>query len=321
MTTQSKQRKLLLVASSGGHLAELLRLAPLLAAGDDSLWVTFRTPQTETLLAGRRVLFVPYIKPRALGSVLRAMVILLWRLKRERFDTAVSTGSGIALACFPIAWLRRLPTVYIESLGRVHGPSTTGRLLGRAGRTTMYTQSPSWATKKWAVHPSVLATYCAVERQSKPGPPKIFVTLGTIEGFPFDALVNAVLETGLADEHTVWQLGCTQFEGLPGTVHQLMSTDAYVACVRAADVVISHAGVGSLLVLLEEGVYPLLVARRGHRGEHVDDHQVQLRGMVNDLGVGRVIDAEELTADLVLSHITRRVIDLKVYETNVQAVA
>ena len=57
-------QKCLLVASSGGHIAQLNWLAGGAGVHEDSLWVSFRTPQTEALLAGRRVEWLDYVPPR-----------------------------------------------------------------------------------------------------------------------------------------------------------------------------------------------------------------------------------------------------------------
>ena len=45
-------RKLLLCASTGGHLWQLDRIARAFDVSDDSLWVTFDTDQTRSLLEG-----------------------------------------------------------------------------------------------------------------------------------------------------------------------------------------------------------------------------------------------------------------------------
>lgn len=299
--------KLLLIASTGGHLAELLRLEPLLRAHRSSLWVTFRTPQSEALLTGRNVLYLPYIKPRAFFAVAAAMAIFAGRLGRERYDGAVSTGSGIALACLPVARLRGIPTTYIESMGRTHGPSMTGRVLHALRGTHMFTQSGRWAAGRWRSHPNVLATYRAIPAPRAPEKPALFVTLGTIGGYRFDALVDAVLATGLADETTVWQLGCTTRDDLPGTVHAMLSSAEYQAAAAAADVVISHAGVGTLLSLLDLGLHPLMVGRRAHRGEHVDDHQADMEHLLEGLSVGDYLEVEDLTASAVVRAASFRV--------------
>jgi UDP-N-acetylglucosamine transferase subunit ALG13 len=133
-----------------------------------------------------------------------------------------------------------------------------------------------------------------------PTTPSLFVTLGTIEGYRFDSLVDAVLASGLADERTVWQLGfTTDRTDLPGQVHQMMPTAQFIDAALTADVVITHAGVGTFMGLLEMGIFPVLVTRRKHRGEHVDDHQMQIAELAEYLGVARAVDAPDLTADVI----------------------
>jgi UDP-N-acetylglucosamine transferase subunit ALG13 len=292
-------RKLLLVASTGGHLAQLVRLAPGLGASDDSLWVTFDSPQSRSLLAGKRVVHVPYVRPRDPRGVVRTALAVLKVLRTEKFDAAFSTGSGIALSALPLSSAFRIPTTYIESVSRVNGPSLSGRILAASRLVSLRTQHPAWADKRWTTHESVFSTFNSVTREASERP-SLFVTLGTIEGYRFDSMIDAVLATGLADESTVWQLGFTTGRtDLPGTVHQQMNQADFSAAALDADVVITHAGVGSLLGLLDAGIYPVLVTRRKSRGEHVDDHQVQIAGLVNELRVAIAVDAPELTAEVV----------------------
>ena len=301
------QRKLLLAASTGGHLAQLIRMAPALGASDDSLWVTFRTPQSESLLRGRRVMYVPYIRARDLSGTLAAARLIGQALKNEAFSEAISTGSAIALSALPMARAHGVPATYIESISRVNGPSLSGRLLAASQLVQVRTQHPSWADRRWQSHPPVLATYQSNERQVTHSP-RLFVTLGTIEGFRFDSLVDQVLASGLANETTTWQLGHTNREGLPGRSYLQMPAEDFVSAARSADVVISHAGVGTLLQLLDEGIYPVLVTRRRDRGEHVDDHQMQIAGTVNELNIGFACDAPELTRDSIIQASGRYVV-------------
>ena len=295
------QRKLLLVASTGGHLAQLVRLAPGLGASPASLWVTFDSMQSRSLLAGRRRIYVPYVRPRDYVGILRAAAIVRRVLHDETFDGAVSTGAGLAVAALPQAAISRVPSLYIESVSRVEGPSLSGRMLAASRLVSMRTQHPAWATSRWRTHPSVLSTYHALPRAA-PDRPSLFVTLGTIEGYRFDSLVDAVLATGLADERTVWQLGFTNNRtDLPGRVHQMMSTEQFNEAALTAHVVISHAGVGTFLGLLDLGIFPVIATRRKHRGEHVDDHQMQIAELAGYLGVARAVDAPELTADVIRS--------------------
>ena len=294
------RRKLLLVASTGGHLAQLVRLAPGLGASDDSLWVTFRSPQSESLLAGKRVLYVPYVRPRDFAGVLNTYRTVSALLKRERFAQAVSTGAAIALAALPAARRHGVPSLYIESISRVQGPSLSGRVLAATRLAELRTQHPSWAGGRWGTHPAVLATYRRREVSRSAERPRLFVTLGTIEGYRFDAMIDAVLATGLADERTVWQLGFSAGRtDLPGQVYEQVSAAEFERYAREADVVVTHAGVGTILGLLEMGVHPVAVVRRSARNEHVDDHQAQIAALIGELRVGAGVEVDELDADTI----------------------
>jgi UDP-N-acetylglucosamine transferase subunit ALG13 len=298
-TAAPAPNKFLLVASTGGHLAQLTRLAPALGPSDDSLWVTFDSPQSRSLLEGKRVLHVPYVRPRDVRGVMRTSSILRRLLRREAFAEAVSTGSGIALSALPLATLHGVHSTYVESVSRVDGPSLSGRILAATRLVTVRTQHPSWALGRWSIHPSVFSTYRAIPKEPVAAP-RLFVTLGTIEGYRFDAMIDAVLATGLADERTVWQLGFTTGRtDLPGTVHLSMTADDFANSARKADVVISHAGVGTLLGLLDSGIFPVLVIRRKKRAEHVDDHQQQIARLASRQGVARAVETSELTADVI----------------------
>jgi len=62
---------------------------------------------------------------------------------------------------------------------------------------------------------------------------------------------------------------------------------------RAADVVVTHAGVGSVLCAREAGHVPVVVPRLHRYGEHVDDHQLEL---VEALGAdGHVIPVTDMS--------------------------
>jgi UDP-N-acetylglucosamine transferase subunit ALG13 len=68
-----------------------------------------------------------------------------------------------------------------------------------------------------------------------------------------------------------------------------------LGCFRAADKVITHAGVGSIICAIREGHMPLVVPRRNEFGEHVDDHQVELtRALEQRGGVIAVWEVENL---------------------------
>jgi UDP-N-acetylglucosamine transferase subunit ALG13 len=99
----------------------------------------------------------------------------------------------------------------------------------------------------------------------------------------------------------LWQTGSTRFARLPPGARAELPADELEAAMRAADVVVTHAGVGSALSALEAGRRPLLVPRRADRGEHVDDHQEQVAAELEGRGLAIVREADDLTADDLLA--------------------
>lgn len=301
--------KAMLVCSTGGHLTELLRLEAHFGAHPDSLWVTFDTPQSRQLLEGRRVLPLPYIGPRDLRKTIAAVPTLERVLRSEKFDAAISTGAAVATAALPLAAAHGTPTTYVESVCRLHGPSTTGKILERVPGIGLRTQHEGWESGRWETYPSILADFRGVAAPRRAPVRKVFVTLGTIQGYRFDSVVDAFLGTGLAGEDTVWQLGDTPRDDLPGQVHDYLTPGDFADAAREADLVITHAGVGTLMELLSMGVYPVQAVRRAVRGEHVDDHQTEIAELVNDLGVGIAVDGPDLTREVCEFAAAHRVVD------------
>jgi hypothetical protein len=119
--------KVLLVCSSGGHLAQLHRLEPWWSTHERS-WVTFDTPDAIGLLEGERVVWASHPTTRNLPNALRNLR-LAWRLmRRERPDLVVSDGAGVAFPFFVAAKLMGVKTIYLEVYDRIDSRTLTGRL-------------------------------------------------------------------------------------------------------------------------------------------------------------------------------------------------
>jgi UDP-N-acetylglucosamine transferase subunit ALG13 len=102
----------------------------------------------------------------------------------------------------------------------------------------------------------------------------IFVTVGTNEA-RFDRLLRAV-DNLPASEELLVQHGPSTVRPTAATCVDYLSFDDLVAAVRRARIVITHAGVGSMLSALANGKRPVVVPRLARFGEAVDDHQVPL---------------------------------------------
>lgn len=120
---------IMLVGSSGGHLAQLLALEPWWALKGRH-WVTFRTPDAESLLHREQVTWAHYPTTRNIPNLLRNALLAVRTLRRHRPDAIVSTGAGVALPFFMVGRLLGIPTVYIEVFDRIDSRTLTARLCG-----------------------------------------------------------------------------------------------------------------------------------------------------------------------------------------------
>lgn len=105
----------------------------------------------------------------------------------------------------------------------------------------------------------------------------IFVTLGTHEQ-PFDRAVDVVGELETTGEEMLIQHGSTPARQDMHNAEwvKYLEWDALTASMRHAEVVVTHAGVGSAVTAIRAGKKPIMVPRLARFGEHVDDHQLEL---------------------------------------------
>lgn len=82
----------------------------------------------------------------------------------------------------------------------------------------------------------------------------------------------------------------------PGAVgYDFLPFGRIVELMRAADVVVSHAGVGSIMCALQAGHMPIVFPRYERFGETVDDHQAELAAALAERGTVIVAsDGQEL---------------------------
>lgn len=101
----------------------------------------------------------------------------------------------------------------------------------------------------------------------------IFVTVGT--QLPFDRLVGAVNAWALhhPNQTVVAQtgIGRCDFTGL--TCRPVLDQTTFRETLDAADIVVAHAGMGSILLAAETGKPIVIMPRRALLGEHRNDHQ------------------------------------------------
>jgi UDP-N-acetylglucosamine--N-acetylmuramyl-(pentapeptide) pyrophosphoryl-undecaprenol N-acetylglucosamine transferase len=296
-TTSGPAPRTLLVATAGGHLDELRILVRLLDVDvRNAVWVTSRNAQSEALLADDDVVWVP---PVGSGHRLRAASRLPLAIRvhrRIRPDRVISTGALFSTPHLVAATLAGTPTWFIDSATRIGAPSSTGKFVSRFTHAKLHVQGDGWGDPRWTRIPGVFDSFEA--NPSSTTPPRIrraVVALGT-EVWPFTRAVDRVLEL-LPDAEITWQVGVTDYVHGRDQLQRWMPPTELRRAMREADVVIAHAGVGTVLAALGEGKVPVVLPRLAAQREHVDDHQVEGAAMLDRRSLAVSVDPDDLTYD------------------------
>jgi UDP-N-acetylglucosamine transferase subunit ALG13 len=113
----------------------------------------------------------------------------------------------------------------------------------------------------------------------------IFLTVGT--QFPFDRLVRAIDEAVGQNgfEETVFaQIGDSSYRPLNIEVVSSLEKKAFDNYILKASGIISHAGMGTIMMALENHKPLLVMPRLKKYGEAVNDHQVAMARKFEELG-------------------------------------
>ncbi len=136
----------------------------------------------------------------------------------------------------------------------------------------------------------------------------IFVTVGT-HGQAFARMLDGL--SLLDPDELVVQYG--PGEPPPGVARAeaFMPFDEMMRCFDAAEKVITHAGVGSIICATRAGHLPVVVPRRHDLGEHVDEHQAELTAALERRGsVIAVRDIGDLPAAVASAPVRRAATEL-----------
>jgi len=113
----------------------------------------------------------------------------------------------------------------------------------------------------------------------------IFLTVGT--QFPFDRLVKSVdlaFDAGLIDEDIIAQIGESFYKPRNFRAVASLDKDIFDMRLREASSIISHAGIGTITMALENRKPLLVMPRLAKYGEVVNDHQAAIAKRFSELG-------------------------------------
>ncbi|MAG31688.1 MAG: UDP-N-acetylglucosamine--LPS N-acetylglucosamine transferase [Deltaproteobacteria bacterium] len=125
----SRKRKVLAVASGGGHWVQLRRIVPAFD-GHDLSYVTINPNYRADVPNGRVFIVRDSTRWDRLGMAVLALQIL-WILVRIRPDVVVSTGAAPGCLAIILGRFLGCRTVWLDSIANVDEMSMSGRLVQR----------------------------------------------------------------------------------------------------------------------------------------------------------------------------------------------
>jgi len=125
----------------------------------------------------------------------------------------------------------------------------------------------------------------------------IFVCVGSRE-YQFNRLLKALddlVSRGMVPEEIIAQIGQSEYEPKNYKWYRYIDRDDFKNYQSQAHLIISHAGTGALIGALKLEKQVISVPRLAKYGEHIDDHQTQISGVLAGEGYLReVLDMDML---------------------------
>lgn len=114
----------------------------------------------------------------------------------------------------------------------------------------------------------------------------VLVLLGT-QNNSFHRLleeIDRLIQSGIIQEEVIVQAGYTQYTSENMKLLGLIAKEELEDLQNKADLIITHGGVGSILLSITKNKKVIAVPRLHKYGEHVNDHQKQIVKLFNDKG-------------------------------------
>lgn len=121
-----RRKRVLAVASSGGHWVQLGRLRPAFAGHDVAYLTT--DPGHCSEVAGARYYVVADANRWNKPALVRTALHVAWVVLRERPDVVITTGAAPGYLALRLARVTRARTIWVDSVANVEELSMSGRL-------------------------------------------------------------------------------------------------------------------------------------------------------------------------------------------------
>lgn len=127
--SKAARRKLLAVASGGGHWIQLLRIGPAFRDCDVTFVTTHASYRSQ--VHGHRFLTVTDSNLSTKFRLLKTAAEVAWIILTERPDIVVSTGAAPGYFALRLGHLMGAKTIWLDSIANVDQLSVSGRRIGR----------------------------------------------------------------------------------------------------------------------------------------------------------------------------------------------
>ncbi len=127
MTTE-KQRRICLVASAGGHLSELLKIAEVWS-GERICWITTGNVVRQSLGKSGEVHVVGECNRQHPFRVFAVLLRCFHIIRHERPHVVISTGAAPGCLAAVLGHLIGARVIWLDSITNVHRLSLSGRLV------------------------------------------------------------------------------------------------------------------------------------------------------------------------------------------------
>lgn len=130
----------------------------------------------------------------------------------------------------------------------------------------------------------------------------ILVTLGT-QKQQFTRLLDYI-ENASIDDEIIVQAGFTKYHSSKMKIFDFIDYDKMNQYLDKADLIITHAGTGSIVSALQKNKKVIACARKSEYQEHVDNHQEEIVSVFYEEGYILKID-DEINLDDVMKNINK----------------
>ena len=255
---RARRKRVMIIASGGGHWSQMLRIREAFA-GFDVFYVGVKEMYRHDVEPADFYAVRDFSRLQK-WNLLLTVAKLAWIVLKERPVAVVTTGSAPGLVAVRLGKLLGARTAWIDSIANVEEVSFSG---ARAGAVVDLVAHAMGAPES--------ARRAALRRQH---PVKVFVTVGTM--MPFDRLIRAM--DGWAQKHpgeiALAQTGEGGWVPAHMPFQEMLTPDEFRQHCSKCDVIVSHVGMGTVIMAADLHRPLVAMPRRQHLNEANSDHQV-----------------------------------------------